>query len=467
MSVQTARNDTTSTTMTAWRAGRPLLIVMAVALVLFVVTGRLMPVVTKDTAGYLVTGSLTEVLGAPRNPMFSWVLDVITLGIPGYATVPLLQTGFFLLAIWLWFRACMHAGLGRHASLALSLPLVPSNLLLLWNNAVHPEVLAASCVLIALSALLNLLTVRRSQQALGLLQLMLSLGMAYLLRPGNIVLVATLPILLTLLSQHKLGHWNKRLMASTFVACLLPFLLFSTLRLVAVGDFNTVSFGGFTMSGMAAQMLDIETVDKLPVEQQELARNIIRGKEELVAAGEAQPIPVNSSGRRDYLSMTLGYFDIVARNFDTVLFKVVLRQRLPTESWVDFNRRLQRYALATFLAVPERYAAWVVGGSARAVGRLLTTNLPFVAAVLCLVVLYPVWLARRSRDDLASGSPIHSVDTDDFHALLLIVVLYTASGLAPSVMLTFPAARYIDTTGLLIASIPAYALIRTIRALRP
>ena len=47
-----------------------------------------------------------------------------------------------------------------------------------------------------------------------------------------------------------------------------------------------------------------------------------------------------------------------------------------------------RLSLSVARAAPLRYAAWVVGGTARATGRLLATNLPFVLALAALAVLY-------------------------------------------------------------------------------
>lgn len=446
-----------------WIAGRPLWVLMALTVMLLAASGRLEPSITRDTASYLVSGSWSQLLVAPRHPLYGALVGALG-HLPGalHIWVPALQTTVYLLAVGLWFAACLRAGLGRRAGLALSLPLVLANLVILWNNAVHPELLAAAFVLLAMGAVLDLATGEARRAHRPLVQLGVGLGLAYLLRPANLPLALTLPLLVLLLSRLLSRRWRPGLALAALGAASLPFVMMASVRLASVGHFHIVSFGGFAMAGMAGQMLDSGMVERLDEDLRPLALAIVEGRDALVARNEALAVPLNSRGQRDFNSMAFGYFDIVARNYDSVLFGVVLKQRNAGESWVDFDRRMQHFTIAVLRAAPQRYAVWLVGASTRATGRLLVTGAAFVAASLALVFLYPAWLmAGRARVYAPPAPPDIGL-----HAMLLIVACYTLSNLVPAVAVTFPAARYIDTAGLFIAALPIYALMRLLADLK-
>ncbi len=434
---------------------------MLAAALILLAAGRLRPDLTPDTPSYLVAWSWPQMLGQPRNPLFSWILDVVTLGSGNYAAVPVLQTGLFFFAAFHLFRACRRYGLSRAAALALTLPLVLSNLVILWNNAVHPELAAAGCLLIAIAELPA--RVAKEWKAWPVARFSLLLGVAYILRPTYLPFIFICPGLFLVLARLRGMPWRCGAAGAVLLAGAAPFLLVSTLRFAALGDFNIVSYGGYQMSGMAGEMLDAEIVDRLPADLQPLGRGILAGRNSLIAAGGALPTPRNSSGQRSYMSVALGYYDLLARNYDYILYNVIGRQRGANESWVDFNRRLQRFAVATVLASPARYGAWLVGAITRAVGRMTVTNAPFMAAILGLLVAYPLWLRRRliAREEGRTEAGNHAEPRFlDLHALIWIVALYTLGAGALQVLVTFPAARYLDAAGLLLPALPAYALIR-------
>jgi hypothetical protein len=54
------------------------------------------------------------------------------------------------------------------------------------------------------------------------------------------------------------------------------------------------------------------------------------------------------------------------------------------------NRRLMRFSLAVVRAAPDRYAAWIVGASARMFGHSVMTNLPAMVALLVVAILWLV-----------------------------------------------------------------------------
>jgi hypothetical protein len=165
------------------------------------------------------------------------------------------------------------------------------------------------------------------------------------------------------------------------------------------------------------------------------------------------PVPLNSHGQRSFASAALGYFDVFARGYDTILFVVVARLRQPGESWIAFDRRMLRLSLATAAAAPASYAAWVAGGAARAAGHGTVLNLPFALAALSLGVALVA--RRRPRRDLPPGAG--RIDCD---ALAWLTGLYSAGAIALPILVTYPAQRYIDSAALLLAAWPFYGMIR-------
>jgi hypothetical protein len=263
---------------------------------------------------------------------------------------------------------------------------------------------------------------------------------AYLLKPGLLGFIVVLPLLLVWLGQ-------ARRAGPVFGAALLPFLLLGGWRLANVGDFNIVSFGGFQMSGMAALMLTPAIAERLPAELRAEADGIIARRDGLVASGKALPIPLNAAG--SFVSVAAGYFDVLARTHDDVLYGAVAPTREAGESWVAFNVRLQRLALAVIRAAPVSYAAWMIGATTRLVGRMAVVNLGMVLGCLA-------WLAlsRRARP------PGHDVDMG---VLAGVTVAWTFGVGLPLVLTTFPAARYADSAGMLLPAWPFYFALRRAR----
>jgi hypothetical protein len=135
------------------------------------------------------------------------------------------------------------------------------------------------------------------------------------------------------------------------------------------------------------------------------------------------------------------------------------RLQRPDENWVEFDHRLGRLSFATIRAAPEDYAAWIVGASARLVGHMLVTNGPFVLACMGLLVAL-LWRLRRpaSIGDLDRAS--------DAGLLVAVVGIYFLAAAPLSVLLTFPAARYIDSAAILLPALPLYAALHLVGARR-
>jgi hypothetical protein len=433
--------DANGSVVVGWRrtrdVTRPTWVLLAVAAVVALVlaaSGQMRPWFTPDTSGWLDPCGPFGCWAGPRIPLYSWVAAAVpTVALPWLQFAALLAA-----ALWLMRGVRRLGGSGR-AALALGIAVVASNMAVLWAHAVVPELFAHAAMLAAVAGVLHLVAWRGSPVAIGALA-----GLAYLLKPALLPMALLLPELFLALAPRR-----KTMAAWLLAACLLPFVLVSGGRLATVGDFNIVSFGGFQMSGMAALMLTPEIAQNLPADLQPAAAAIMARRDALVGAHLALPIPLNSQGQRSFVSAAAGYFDVLARTHDDVLYGAVAPERRADESWVAFNARMQRLALATLAAAPRDYAAWVFGGLTRLAGRSVVANVPFVLGCL-------VWLCLSRRRRFVPAIP------QDVRLLGWLTAFWTLGAGLTAVLLTFPAARYVDSTCLLLAAWPIYAALRRI-----
>ena len=403
--------------------------VAALLLAGLAVNGQMAPWISPDTPSWLAPCFDSSCLGSMRFPLYGLIVRVI-----GEPALPWLQDAAFILAAAALAQAVRRRGASPETALALGLAPLLSSMMLLWGRAVLPDVWAQAALLGALAA-----TLRRR------LVLAAVLGTtATLLKPGLLPFIVALPCLLLILD----GAWRPP--ARLLLGLAAPFLLIATLRLATVGDFNIVSFGGFQMSGMAALMLTPQTIGRLPADLRPEAQDILARRDALVAAGEVAPIPANSAGARSFASAAAGYFDLLARFYDPLLYDGVRPTRQPGESWVAFNARLQRLSFAVLRAEPLSYLAWLLGATARLVGRMVVFNpgIYLGAGLLLAGALRP----RRPEP------------ATDGHLLGWLVVITTAGAAALTVLTTFPAARYIDGAEMLIAAWPISRGLRLLKS---
>ncbi|MCW3473144.1 hypothetical protein [Limobrevibacterium gyesilva] len=429
--------------------------ILAVALLSLGVTGQLAPWPSPDTPTYLAAARSATPLAELRLPVYGWLAaPLLASAAPGWL-LPGLQVGAFMAAsLWLVVVLRRHF-LSGPAAVAMAVALAGSNELLVWGHALLPEVPGHAALLAALALVLEIAAGRRA--VWRVLWAALAATLAWALRPSLLPFILLLPLLVLLLPRPATLRVHGRA-AWLLVALLLPFLTLSGLRAIRYHDFNVVSFNGFQMSGVAALMLTPDIADRLPPAHQDLARQIIARRDTLIAAGQALPIPLNSSGQRSFVSAAALYFDVLARSFDVVVWEGVSPLRQADESWPAFTLRLQALSLATFRAAPAYYSAWVAGATGRAVGHMLVLNPIFV---LACTVLFGMVLWRGLRG--ASAPEPDSAGRRDIPPLLALTGVYLLGTAVPIVLVTMPAARYTDSACLFLAAWPVYGTLRLLR----
>ena len=430
-----------------------LLALTAVSLIVLALTGGFAPDIVPDTAGYLDIGSFSDALAQPRVPFYGPLIEVLDEGSGKFAIVPALQTAFFIIAIWVLVLELRGFGLSGLAALSVGAALLFSNSLLLVGRTIHPELPAIACALLAFAGTVRLAGPNTQGWAIALI--FAGAGCSYLLRPSLLPLIFVLPIvyaaLRALRGERPFTAWA----GTILLAAALPFLVVASIRAIAVGDFNIVSFGGYQMSGMATLMLSEPVVARLPADQRALGASLLTARKAAEDSGRVIGVPLNSSNERSFVSAALAYFDVFARTYDRMM-PLVREQRRPGESWVAFNRRLMGFSLAVVFAAPGRYAAWVVGASQRLLGHGVIANLPLMLAAIVFIVAGAIRLFVYRTAHIVALKPM------DVPVMLLLAGAWLLAAGALTVLVTFPATRYIDTANLLLAPLAIYGAARMV-----
>jgi hypothetical protein len=447
--------------MTAWLAGRrdPLFLVLCgeavLVLTVLFATGMLRGELSPDTAAYFTLGEPGAPWGDARHPLYGWLASVFGGSATATGRVAFAQGLLHVAASLVFYVGARAGNVGSVGAFALATAALLSQSGLYHLRLLMPESAAIACLLIAFG-----LTLAASRSAAAFRSLIVPIamlaGIAYLLRPSHLPAIAIIPAIYWLFAM-RAGQRATLRAAVLAVALAVPFLVQSAIRLNAVGDFNVTSYGGYQMSPLAGFMLTPDLVARLPERVQPTARAILSVRERGEADGSVARTPLNSTGERSFASAALGYFDIYARSYDTLLYFGILPLRERGETWVAFNRRLMDFSLATVTAAPAQWLAWVGGASARVIGRALVTNATMIVAGLLLLIAGAVAVLRRRPLDGACA---------DAAAVSVIALGWLACTAPLTVLVTFPAVRYIDTAGLLLPAIPLVLALNLMRAAR-
>jgi len=420
----------------------------ALSVAVLALAGRFTPQLLPDTPLYLRVVGWPDMLSEPRSPLYGWLVATLDFGGSRRLAVPTFQIAIYLAAVWLLVAHLRRYGLSAVAALSVGTALLFANALLIDAPWVQPELPSIACALTAVAATVALVQAQPPRWAWP--ALFAATGCAYVLRPSFLPLVVTLPALYAVLRAVRGDALRLARAAAILVVTAAPFLGIASLRAAVVGDFNIVSFGGFAMSGLATLILSDDTVARVPDDVKPLAAQALAARRAGEDAGRFIGIPRNASNERSFYSAALGYFDVLARTHDDMLYEVISPTRGQNEGWVDFNRRLMRYSFAVVRASPERYAAWVAGGATRVIGRSFVTNLPVALAIVAIALLWPWHLFVRGRLGVAPAARV------DVPVMAVLAVLWFAGGGVLTILLSAPSIRYVETAAVLVAPVFIY-----------
>ena len=431
----------------------PLILVIFFVIVLMV-SGWFDPVEFPDTASYVAAAASSNPWGEPRHPLYGCFLKILSDAGVGSAFVPAINLFIHFVAVIALFYATLAYGMDRLAALAVAGAAIFNQCLVTWGHAIMPEMVSVS-LLIAAFAIIVVAALNRwfwpMAFAFGVF-----LGLSYMLRPIMLPAVLLLPLLFGVLSKMSTKEWRVGRIVALMIVAVVPFFAQSVYRYHKVGDFNIVSFGGFGITGMTAQLLTPDVIERLPEAHRPLARRLLDAKQKGIDEQTVTPLFRNSSGQRSFQTTALDGFDALSRNFDEIMWGQATRLKRADESWVAFNARMGALNGAILRSLPERWALWVVGASARLVGRLITYNVSFLLVCLafCGVAIFNI---------IRSGSALTGAMGTSWTPLVLIVGSWVLCTTPLTVIAAFPALRYIDTGGLMLTAVPLYGLFLALR----
>lgn len=404
-------------------------------------TGAMAP----DTPNYLGAFQSNTPWGEMRHPLYGMLVSWLGGGADRPGHIVLIQGLGHAAAPLTLYAGARKGGIGVAGALCLGLAALFSQSGLYHLRLLLPESPAIISLTFALAGVLAAANSPFAFRALAL-PIAAATGFAYLLRPSFLPTIVVTPALWYALAVR--NGQSRRAARAAVLFCLVaaPFVLQSAYRWNTVGDFNIVSFGGFQMSALAGLMLTPQIVAALPDGVRPTAQAIFSARQAAETAGRVIRTPLNSRGERSFVSAALGYFDIYARTYDDLLYGEIIRLRAPNESWVAFDRRLERFSVATIMAAPLRWAAWVAGATSRLLGRMIATNAPMLLALAVLLIVgMPAFAKRTSLGAAASDLPV----------ICMVALAWLASTGPLIVLVTFPSTRYIDTSAVLLPAVPA------------
>ena len=439
----------------SWRA-RPGLTPTAVLLVLLLLatwiwpafSGGFEPQIEPDSESYTAAPldrSPSVALSYYRTLGYPWLLKLAGHLAPGFAAIPYLQALLYSLGVMVFYWGVVHATRNKWIALAAASPL-PFALTTLFTTSLLTESVAASLALMAAGLVFTLRSVQWRKWMWPLLALVVF--SAYQIRPTAQWLVVWLPLAACFLSW-RLGirnAWQTTLAVS--VATLVPWLLFSGLRLAVVGHFGLVSFAGTNLAAISTFLVDDESISALPADTRPIARSILKRR-----VGNNWPQLTTTDDAREWFPRyNKSLWKIAYRSANWHMHRQQRRAGVARaeDLWgknfsVERDRRLQAFAVGVIRQRAGGYLSWIWGATRYGIsGMLGRLDVGLGLAVLLVVSIWRLWPVRSG----SQPTPLHRASL----ALGAVCCLHCLGALILVSMVSFPMPRYLSQVILLLPS---------------
>ncbi|MEZ6059230.1 MAG: hypothetical protein R3C19_02600 [Planctomycetaceae bacterium] len=420
----------------------PALLAATAVLVLLVLslTGRMSPLVEPDSQTYLNFdfSSLTAALTQIRT--FGYPLFLKTIG--SVERVPFFQWLVHSVACGLFYVGLVRVGYRSAVAFACSATLLLSRAVFEWVNHVTADGLAAAMAIASAGALLAVLS--RTKTVAGWPGLVAFTFLAYQIRPAYLFLIPLWPIagfwLDTFLLRRDNGLATRLFRASGYAAAtVLPFLAFCTLRLLVVGHWGLVSFGGYNVVGISAQFLDAELVRELPEELQPLAERIVDGRSRLTDYRPADS------------------YEAMEEMFNPTVWTLTVpaARELCADDPVAVNQLLSQLAGTVIRRRPARYLQWLLWNANHARQQLLPLVVFDRGSIVVLSLFAAVLLSSLIRGEAsdrvtaqagASPQQLHI----ERHVLLWLAVGFVVAKTLLVILVEPAIGRYLVAAGMFV-----------------
>lgn len=362
---------------------------------------------TPDTPSYLllVESSLTDGLNSSRTLGYPLFLKALRMVSQDYRAVTMAQYAVHVLSVLVFYGGLRRLQVPPSAAGVAAAAILFSKSLFELVPEIMTDSLSISLAVIAVSTLFYVLANPRNPAAWC--ALILSTAATYHVRPAYLFLIPLLPLLGFWLRALVLPRANfngtVRLVFGLSAATLVPLLAFCGLRLLFVGHFGLVSFGGYNIAGIAVQFVDDDLVRELPEGSQELARQVLARRETIE----------NWEPPSDFYAM--------GRMYNPTVWEICFpaAQDVEGDDAVRINQALNDLSRATIRRRPSRYVRWLAWAFREGLASLAFLSVVNKPAQFCLLVLIllqgvellrrrvPSWTIREPLDESSTFLPIH------------------------------------------------------------
>lgn len=393
---------------------------------------------------------------------FDWVellSSIRTIGYPLYLRAHLALFGsehgiaavqFFaqLLTGTVFYFALIRFGLPAAGALCAVLPIL---LLKTFFAKIATDSLALSLVVLTVALLLFINARPLKTNPLLWLLLGLCTAASYHMRPSYLPMILIVPMLgmLLLWTRGPVDGFRmdrrlfKQKLTTYLWVAIAPFFLYCLLRLIVVGHFGLVSFGGYNLVGLTTPQLTRETLPALSPESRPLAEAILH------RIGQNPPRPEPGD---DQKRLVFGYRIHPAgawRHYNEYIWRITVpaAEQLHGADPVRVNAALSRLSRELILIHPGDYFRWVVTGVVESLiyvsDRLILSE--YTLTILFLIVLWRLYLALKTGMNRFPSQGHHHL------GVLSVVALATFLPLTLLVVLVEPPMdRYLRATSIFI-----------------
>jgi len=395
---------------------------------------------------------LGEMLGCPRTIGYPLFLKAAALLSPELRLVPWLHLATLFGVVFFFDGSLRRFGAAPWVAFAASTALLAAAFQDAAVRILLADFLAMLAAVVTVGFLFRLAAdPRRVATWAGLA---VALAVTYHVRPAYLFLIPLVPILGVVLRWMATRRQGQRLAwlrlgTGLGAASIGPYVAYCSLRLVLVGHFGLVSFGGMSIVGIAAELIDEGMIRReLPPSMRPLAADIARRRAEM-----GLETVFRGGGVIRVRQWELQYNDNVWRA--AVPAATAIYGRNPRE----INDRLAEFSKAVIRRRPGPYLLFVAYSFPRALAKYFYCS--WTAQVLLLAGL-TLWAIRRRR----TRHPVGGANTPDAPRPGPVDAMLPAVAAAAALLLLAKAAllvlvicvgsRYILPAGVLVP--PALAL---------
>ena len=385
-----------------------LILVLGAVFLGLLLTGRLEAVKVADTRSYMDASrstSLKAALSHHRTIGFPMLIRFLYSAGTSPQAIPTLGISTYFLGVLLFFFGVRQYARSTLMAFAAAVPLPFAGVMTLVS-LLQPDFLSAAFVLVSISSLL--LVISNTQNWAAWIGIALGVPMAYQFRPAAQFLVLLIPILASIFLWLRCGSPLSRVLrVASITACvtMTPFLLFCALRVVTVGNFGLVSFGGSNLAASVVNFLDTDLVRKVPADSRSLAKKIL--KKRRIRGWE--PMRLDSDPVEHFRQGSDNLFRI-ARDAAKQESRAAARQEgaQPTDPEININvdvdRRLTRLAIQIIRLRTGLYVNWIRHSSIYGLSQL--RNYPWIVVPFILLTFsLPIaWLRRPAPPEVPADS---------------------------------------------------------------